>query len=139
MNTRKTNTGSDLRYKIKVGQPKFYIHSHKKIVVCELKCEITDLPFKGKISRKYFNDAPWYGEFTVKASAKCRPGDEYNEETGLKIAESKAMLKVYDRAKRILEDYKDIVGKEWDKANDSIDFFDMVLSRELQHLENLVK
>lgn len=139
MNKRTTNTGSNLRYKLKIGQPKFYIHSHKQIVVCELKCEIQELPFKAKISRKYFKDEPWYGEFTVKASAKCRPGDEYNEETGLRIAESKAMLKVYDKAKRILEDYKDIIGKEWDKAYDSIDFFDMVLSRECNHLENLIK
>lgn len=139
MNTKTTNTGSDLRYKIKIGQPKFYIHSHKKIVVCELKCEITDLPYKGKISRKYFNDEPWYGEFTVKASAKCRPEDVYNEETGMKIAESKAILKAYDKARRVLEDYKEIIGKEWDKARNSIDFFETVLYREIKHLESLSK
>lgn len=139
MSKRTTNTGSNLRYKLKIGQPKFYIHSHKQIVVCELKCELPDLPYMGKISRKYFKDEPWYGEFIVKASAKCRPGDEYNEETGLRIAESKAMLKAYDKARKVLEDYKEIIGKEWDKARNSVDFFDMVLSRELKHLENLVK
>ena len=139
MNTRTTNTGSDLRYRLKIKQPKFYIHSHKQIVVCELKCEIPDLPYMGKISRKHFKDEPWYGEFKVKASAKCRPGDEYVEATGMKIAESKAMIKAYDKARRILEDYKEIIGKEWDKARNSVDFFEVVLGRENVHLTNIIK
>lgn len=139
MNTKTTNAGSDLRYKLKIEQPKFYIHSHKKIVVCELNCDIQELPFKAKINRKYFNDSQWYGEFKVKASAKCRPGDEYNEETGIKIAESKAMIKAYDKARRILEDYKEIIGREWDKARNSVDFFETVLYRENKHLESLSK
>ena len=139
MSTKTTNTGSDLRYKLKIEQPKFYIHSHKKIVVCELNCDIQELPFKAKIDRKYFNDSQLYGEFKVKASAKCRPGDEYNEETGIKIAESKAMIKAYDKARRILEDYKEIIGREWDKARNSVDFFETVLYRENKHLESLSK
>lgn len=139
MNVVTANIGSEPRYKLKIEQPKFYIHSHKKIVVCELNCEIQELPFKAKINRKYFNDSQWYGEFKVKASAKCRPGDEYNEETGMKIAESKAMIKAYDKARRILEDYKEVIGKEWDKASRSTDFFELVLGRECMHLESIVK
>lgn len=138
MNT-KTNAGSDLRYRLKIKQPKYYIHSHKKVVVCELNCDIPELPFKSKIQRKYFHNEPWYGEFKVKASAKCRPGDEYNEETGMKIAESKAMIKAYDKARRILEDYKEIIGKEWDKARNSVDFFETVLYREGEHLTSIIK
>ena len=139
MNVVTANIGSEPRYKLKIEQPKFYIHSHKKIVVCELNCEIQELPFKAKINKKYFNDSQWYGEFKVKASAKCRPGDEYNEETGMKIAESKAMIKAYDKARRILEDYKEVIGKEWDKASRSTDFFELVLGRECMHLESIVK
>lgn len=139
MNTKTTNAGSDLRYRLKIKQPKYYIHSHKKVVVCELNCDIPELPFKSKIQRKYFHNEPWYGEFKVKASAKCRPGDEYNEETGMKIAESKAMIKAYDKARRILEDYKEIIGKEWDKAYNSVDFFETVLYREGEHLTSIIK
>lgn len=131
--------GSDPRYKLKIEQPKFYIHSHKKVVVCELNCEIQELPFKAKINRKHFNDSQWYGEFKVKASSKCRPGDEYNEELGMKIAESKATIKAFDKARRILEDYKDIIGKEWDKANTSVDFFEQILGRECMHFESLTR
>lgn len=139
MNAITKYIGSDPRYKLKIEQPKFYIHSHKKIVVCELQCSLPDLPYKRKIDYKYFSDAQIYREFKVKASAKCRPGDEYNEETGIKIAESKATVKAYDKARRILEDYKDIIGKEWDKANTSVDFFEQMLGRECMHLESLIR
>ena len=139
MNAITINSGSEPRYKLKIEQPKFYIHSHKKIVVCELHCEIQGLPFKAKVDSKYFSDAQFYGEFKVKASAKCSPGDEYNEETGMKIAESKAMIKAYDKARRILEDYKEVIGKEWDKANNSVYFFEATLGRECMHLESLTR
>lgn len=139
MNAITANSSSEPKYKLKIEQPKYYIHSHKKIVVCELNCEIQELPFKAKINRKYFNDSQWYGEFKVKASAKCGPGDEYNEETGMKIAESKAMVKAYDKARRILENYLDVIGKEWDKARNSVDFFEYVLGRECMHLESITK
>lgn len=137
VNTLETNY--EPRYKLKIKQPKYYIHSHKKVIVCELNCDIPELPFKSKIQRKYFHNEPWYGEFKVKASAKCRPGDEYNEETGMKIAESKAMMKAYDKARRILEDYKELVDKEWNKADSSVEFFNRMLGRENRHLENIVK
>ena len=137
MNAITANSSSEPKYKLKIEQPKYYIHSHKKIVVCELNCEIQELPFKAKINRKHFNDSQWYGEFKVKASSKCRPGDEYNEETGMKIAESKAMVKAYDKARRVLEDYLDVIGKEWDKARNSVDFFEYVLGMECMHLECL--
>lgn len=139
MNAITANSGSEPKFKLKIEQPKFYIHSHKKIVVCELNCEIQELPFKAKINRKHFNDSQWYGEFKVKASAKCRPGDEYNEDTGMKIAESKAMVKAYDKARRVLEDYLEVIGKEWDKARNSVDFFEYVLGRECMHLESITK
>ena len=140
MNTRTTNTGSNLRYKLKIEQPKFYIHSHNKVVVCELQCCLPDLPYKLKVdSKHFFSNTNLYGEFKVKATAKCRPGDEYVEATGMKIAESKAMIKAYDKARRILEDYKEIIGKEWDKARNSVDFFEVVLGRENVHLTNIIK
>ena len=139
MNAFTANSGSEPRYKLRIEQPKFYIHSHKKIVVCELQCEILGLPFKAKVDNKYFSNAQFYGDFKVKASAKCRPGDEYNEETGIKIAESKAMIKAYDKARRILEDYKEVIGKEWDMANNSVNFFEVTLGRECMHLESLTR
>lgn len=139
MNAITANNGSEPKFKLKIEQPKFYIHSHKKIVVCELRCELPELPFIGKVSRKHFTDEIFYGGFKVKASAKCRPGDEYNEETGMRIAESKAMVKAYDKARRILEDYLEVIGKAWDKARNSVDFFEYVLGRECMHLESITK
>lgn len=139
MNAITANSGSEPKFKLKIKQPKFYIHSHKKIVVCELQCELPELPFRVEVSRKHPTNELFYGEFKVKASAKCRPGDEYNEETGMKIAESKAMVKAYDKARRMLEVYLDVIGKEWDKARNSVDFFEYVLGRECMHLESITK
>lgn len=139
MNAFTANSGSEPRYKLVIKQPKFYIHSHKKVIVCELQCCLPDLPFKHKVDNKYFSDALAYGVFKVKASAKCMPGDKYNEETGVKIAESKAMVKAYDKARRILEDYKEVIDAEWNKANNSVDFFATILGRECMHLESLTR
>lgn len=139
MNAYTENYGSDPRYKLKIEPPKYYIHEHKGIVVCELQCSLPELPYKAKINKKYFNDSQWYGEFKVKASAKCGPEDNYIEDAGMKIAESKAMIKALDKARRVFEDYKDIIGKEWDKANTSIDFFEVTLGRECMHLEGLIR
>lgn len=139
MNAFTANNGSEPRYKLVIKQPKFYIHSHKKVIVCELQCCLPDLPFKHKVDNKYFSDALAYGVFKVKASAKCMPEDKYNEETGVKIAESKAMVKAYDKARRILEDYKEVIDAEWNKANNSVDFFATTLGRECMHLESLTR
>lgn len=138
MNAITANIGSEPRYKLRVEQPKFYIHSHKGVIVCELHCCLLDLPFKVKVDNKHF-DPLYYGCFKVKGIAKCKPGDEYNEELGMKMAESRAMIKAYDKARRVLENYKEIIGKEWDKANESINFFEVVLGRECMHLESITK
>ena len=140
MNAITANSGSEPKFKLKIEQPKFYIHSHKKIVVCELQCCLPDLPYKFKVDSKHFSsNTNFYGEFKIKATAKCRPGDEYVEATGMKIAESKAMIKALDKARRVLEDYKEIIGREWDKANSSTDFFECTLGRECMHLESLTR
>lgn len=143
MNAITANIGSEPRYKLRIKSSRYIIHPHNKAIVCILECSVPELPLISKITDKYFdniiNCCNFDNSFTVRGVAKCRPGDEYNEETGMRIAESKAMIKAYDKVRRAIEDYKDLIGKEWDKANESINFFEVVLGRECMHLESITK
>lgn len=143
MNAITANIGSEPRYKLRIKSSRYIIHPHNKAIVCILECSVPELPLIPKITDKYFDNTNYCcnfdNNFTVRGVAKCRPGDEYNEETGMRIAESKAMIKAYDKVRRAIEDYKDLIGKEWDKANESINFFEVVLGRECMHLESITK
>jgi hypothetical protein len=135
--------GSEPRYKIKIESTRYIIHPHNKAIVCIMECSMPELPRIPKVSDKYFSNTThcynFNNNFEVKGVAKCGPGDEYNEELGMKIAESKATMKAFDKVRRVLEEYKDIIGKEWDKANTSVDFFEQMLGRECMHFESLTR
>lgn len=143
MNAITANIGSEPRYKLKIESTRYIIHPHNKAIVCIMECSMPELPHIPKVSDVYFGNTThcynFDNNFEVRGVAKCRPGDEYNEETGMRIAESKAMIKAYDKVRRVLENYKDLIGKEWDKANESINFFEVVLGRECMHLESIAK
>lgn len=142
MNAITANSGSEPRYKLKIESTRYIIHPHNKAVVCILECSVPELPYLHKISDTYFGKTQGFNfsnNFEVKGVAKCRPGDEYDEELGMKIAESRATIKAFDKVRRAIEEYKDFVGKEWDKLNTSVDFFECVLGRECMHLESLTR
>ena len=132
------NKGFNFRHKLRMEQPKYIIHPFNKAVVCIIECSIPSLPYNAEIHRKFSELDCFNNEFTVKAVAKCNSKDTYNEETGMRIAESRAKAKAVSKALKIMEHYKDIMSQEYTVLNNSVEFFADELCKEKHHINKLI-
>lgn len=125
------------RYKMTMKVKKYIVHEHNKTITCIMECEFPDLPFNTKVYRKF--DLGICNDFIVKGVAKCRPGDTYDEQTGCRIAESKAKLKAFKKAEKIMRTYYENVLLEMCNTKHSISFFEEEYKRECCHYGKLIK
>lgn len=126
------------RFKLRMNQPRYIIQPQSKVVVCIMECSIPQLPYCCHIMRKFHEvSGPDY-HFTVKGTAKCGPKDTYDEQTGMRIAESKAKEKAISKAYKIMQHYRSIVKENLNVFENSIEFFDRELYRENSHLCDLM-
>lgn len=92
--------------KISFKEPKFHIDKANKVVVCILEgtplypCNI-DYTFTTITNLRYAD----VDTIKVKAIAKLNPGDEFNEEVGMKVALAKAENKAYEQVCVNLKEY----------------------------------
>lgn len=136
MMTSKPKTNE--RFKLRMNQPRYIIQPQSKVVVCIMECSIPHLPYNCHILRKFHEvSGPAY-HFTVKGTAKCGPRDTYDEQTGMRIAESKAKEKAISKANKIMQHYRSIVKENLNVIENSIEFFDRELYRENSHLCDLM-
>ena len=131
------NKGCNFRHKLKMEQPKYIIHPFNKAVVCIIECSIPSLPYNEEIHRK-FSELSYCNEFTVKAVAKCNNKDTYDEKAGMRIAESRAKFKALSKAHKIMLHYQEIMSKEYNVINNSIEFFADELCKEKHHINKLI-
>lgn len=126
------------RYKLRMEQPRFIIHPHHQTVVCIIECSIPHLPVDFEIYKK-FSDLTCYNyNFKVKAVAKCNTNDRYNEETGIRIAESRAKEKALNKAMKIMQHYETLKIKEMSVVEHSLNFFKDELIKERKHIAKLI-
>lgn len=125
------------RYKMTMKVKKYIVHEHNKTITCIMECAFPTLPYNGRIIKKF--DLEFFNTFTVRGVAKCRPGDTYDEQTGCRIAESKAKLKAFKKAEKIMRTYYDNVLSEMCNTKHSISFFEEEYRREACHYSRLVK
>lgn len=137
MNTCKTKTRQD-RFKLKMNQPRYIIQPQSKVVVCIMECSIPHLPYNCHIMRKFHEVSGPNYHFTVKGTAKCGSRDTYDEQTGMRIAESKAKEKAISKAYKIMQHYYPMVKEEMNVIENSIEFFERELDRENSHLCDLM-
>lgn len=137
MSTINQNSKFATRYKMTMIVKKYIIHEHNRTVTCIMKCDFPNLPFNEKVYRKF--NLGLCRDFTVRGVAKCRPGDNYNEQTGCRIAESKAKLKAFKKAEKIMRTYRENVLSEMCNTEHSIRFFEEEYRREDCHYSKLVK
>lgn len=92
---------------ITIVKTKFFVNPEQKVVICELNCsmQIHKHPANYSIPMgwwdKQFPNINYCGDFTVKAKARCNDSDDFNEEIGKHIAESRAKYKMFRIAGRI--------------------------------------
>ncbi len=95
-----------MKTKIKT-EPKFIVKPEDKVVVCKMKVDMQLIdsecwPYIG--AAWYGNKAlkvNQFGEFTVKAIARCNSEDTFDEVIGKRIAESRAKVKAFKIAKNV--------------------------------------
>lgn len=137
MNTCKTKTRQD-RFKLRMNQPRYIIQPQSKVVVCIMECSIPHLPYFNHIMDKFHEVSGPNYSFTVKGTAKCGPRDTYDEQTGMRIAESKAKEKALNKAWKIMQHYWLMVQEHLEVIVDSMSFFERELARENSHLCDLM-
>lgn len=105
--------------KISFKEPKFHIDRANKVVVCILEgtplypCNI-DYTFTTITNLRYAD----VDTIKVKAIAKLNPGDEFNEEVGMKVALAKAENKAYTQVCINLKEYIKSLNKITEQAKD---------------------
>lgn len=139
INTKGATQGS--RYKLRMREPKYYIHTHKGTVACVIECGIPAFPHIPKIEKKFFNIKEFLSawDFKVTGVAKCGFSDTFDEAKGMKLAESRAKAKALAKAMKIIEAYNKMANSEMERIQNSLDFFESELIKEENHLSKLLK
>ena len=123
--------------KIVFDETKFIINEEKNIVTCVITAHMVPKSQQNKVNLEYW-DNQILGKFTVSGVSKCHPGDKFSEETGKRIAESRAKRKVFsegrERAKRLFH-YTDIFLSDIKKMIDEMENF---RTKETEHIEKVM-
>lgn len=79
---------------------KIYQESSFEVVdnttICTLKCKVAIYMFGRKVNSSEY-------EYVVKAKAKCHPNDNFDELFGKQLAESRASVLAYQKAKKYIK------------------------------------
>ena len=76
------------------SHPEYFVNEKKGVVVCkDYATIITSLPFANYD----------FGMITVQASAKCRPGEKFDVNRGMRIAKTRAENMIYAEAQKKLK------------------------------------
>lgn len=95
-----------MRNRVLIEKFNFHVDEVNKIVVCKLECDMQlhKHPAWNAIDSRMFKSIPyvsWDGKFIVKAKARCNATDTFDVETGKRIAESKAKVKMFNTAWKV--------------------------------------
>lgn len=92
--------------KISFYEPKYHIDRANKVVVCILEGDVkypSSIDYTTSTITKYTHLD--FDRVTVKAVAKLSPGDEFDENIGMKVALAKAENKAYEQVCTNLKEY----------------------------------
>lgn len=130
-----------MRTRVQIVERSFYVNHDKKTVTCVIKTESCTLNHP---SRDYINSAVWethdkalFSDHTFVGIAKCSPLDEFNEEKGKRIAESKAKVKAFKAYNKMYTKVSDLI------KNALVDVLNTALAckyaseTELKHIKEL--
>lgn len=115
-------------------------------VKCTLECVLTDcneilhMPIVRRcvINFDETNDRTTLS-FIVSAVAKCDPIDDFNLETGKRIAESRANIKALKVVSDLIQESRNIVSKINTKLAEDFNKTEFILAREKSHLDILIE
>jgi hypothetical protein len=121
-----------MKTKVEIIDKKYYINNVKNTVTCVLECGV-----------KAHNIPEWWGvhsspSFTVRGIAKCSPLDTFDEELGMKIAESRAKKAMFTKMCKMLNKVLTIIMEDAKSVTSTIIGNQLAISREKEHLKELL-
>lgn len=121
-----------MKTKVSIVDKKYYINNVKNTVTCVLECSVKtqDIPEWWGIHNSPF--------FTVRGIAKCSPLDTFDEELGLKIAESRAKKAMFIKMHQMLNKVLASIMEDAEDVTSAIVGNDLAASREKEHLKELL-
>lgn len=131
-----------MRNRVKV-EANYIIKPEKKVVVCVLKCDmqLEKHPAWRDIYSNMWAKLPIvgeYGEFKVKAIAKCSEEDTFDIETGKRIAESRAKSKAFATAAKVYREIEKYFLNCAALVNESMEACEQTVKVEEAHVESLI-
>lgn len=123
--------------KLSVKTMRFYANPHKRTVTCVANFELLAPNYITGQLMRYSFDSNDFLDYSVKATAKVRPGDTWDEEIGFKIARAKAESMMYARVSRYLGRFLDYQDKTDIIVHDMIYKAAGVLEHNERYINNL--
>ena len=131
-----------MRNRVRVTKASYIVNPGKKAVVCVLECDmqLRKHPAWIDIYPRMWARFPLVdldGTFRARAVARCNGEDAFNEETGRRIAESRAKGKAFAAAARV---YREIEKYFLDRAalvHGSVGACEQSVKAEEAHVERL--
>lgn len=132
-----------MRNRVKITKASYIVNPGKKVVVCILKCDmqLQKHPAWSDIHPKMWTNLPFVdfdGTFRVKAVARCNGKDAFNEETGKRIAESRAKGKAFATAAKVYQEMEKYFLNCAALVNESVEACEQTVRVEKAHVELLV-
>ena len=134
-----------MRNRVHIINSEYKINSEKGIVICILECEtgVEDTGVWDTVSydwwRRKLPLVDFYGNFTVKAIARCNGVDKFDEVVGKRIAESRAKAKAYRTAYKFWSICAKNIGNMVKFCNSTASACSVAFCKEEDHVKKLCK
>lgn len=132
-----------MKNRVGITRAKYIVNPEKKVVVCVLECnmQLCKHPAYMDIYPYMWNNLPFVdgnGTFKVRAIARCNEEDAFNEETGKRIAESRAKGKAFATAAKVYKEIEKYFLKCAALVNESVEACEQTVKVEEAHVELLI-
>jgi hypothetical protein len=132
-----------MKNRVGITRANYIVNPEKKVVVCVLECnmQLCKHPVYMDIYPYMWNNLPFVdanGTFKVRAIARCNEEDAFNEETGKRIAESRAKGKAFATAAKVYKEIEKYFLKCAALVNESVEDCEQTVKVEEAHVELLI-
>ena len=133
-----------MRNRVLIEKSNFHVDGANKVVVCTLECDMQLFkhPAWDAIDSRMFKSIPyvnWNGKFIVKAKARCNATDTFDVETGKRIAESRAKVKMFNISSRVYKLCSDALTKMAKECSNSSIACEQTMMIENDHVLELTR
>lgn len=132
-----------MRNRVIITKANYIVNLEKKVVVCVLECnmQLQKHPAWNDIYPYMWANLPLVdcnGTFKVRAIARCNEEDNFDEEIGKRIAESRAKGKAFATAAKVYKEIEKYFLNCAALVNESVEACEQTMKVEEAHVELLI-